>query len=288
MKKIKILSLILIILLMTSGCFKRDTLEGIEIITTVYPIEFVTSNLYGEHSIVNSIYPDGTDTTNYKLTEKQKKDFSKKGLFIYNGLSDDKDLARTFLSNNKNMLIIDSSFGIETTYGIEEIWLNPSNLLMMSQNIRNGLKEYIKNNYLNKEIDKAYENLKVQLSEIDAEIKLTAENATRKTIIVNNNSLKYLEKYGFKVISLDESIEEISEKTINEINNLIEQEEVKHLILLENTSTSKTWDKIIEDTQIETLTFRRIDNITDEERDSKENYITIMNDNIDLLKSELY
>lgn len=288
MKKIKILSLILIILLMTSGCFKRDTLEGIEIITTVYPIEFVTSNLYGEHSIVNSIYPDGTDTTNYKLTEKQKKDFSKKGLFIYNGLSDDKDLARTFLSNNKNMLIIDSSFGIEITYGIEEIWLNPSNLLMMSQNIRNGLKEYIKNNYLNKEIDKAYENLKVQLSEIDAEIKLTAENATRKTIIVNNNSLKYLEKYGFKVISLDESIEEISEKTINEINNLIEQEEVKHLILLENTSTSKTWDKIIEDTQIETLTFRRIDNITDEERDSKENYITIMNDNIDLLKSELY
>lgn len=288
MKKIKILSLVLIILLMTSGCFKRDTLEGIEIITTVYPIEFVTSNLYGEHSIVNSIYPDGTDTTSYKLTEKQKKDFSKKGLFIYNGLSDDKDLARTFLSNNKNMLIIDSSFGIETTYGIEEIWLNPSNLLMMSQNIRNGLKEYIKNNYLNKEIDKAYENLKVQLSEIDAEIKLTAENATRKTIIVNNNSLKYLEKYGFKVISLDESIEEISEKTINEINNLIEQEEVKHLILLENTSTSKTWDKIIEDTQIETLTFRRIDNITDEERDSKENYITIMNDNIDLLKSELY
>lgn len=288
MKKIKILSLVLIILLMTSGCFKRDTLEGIEIITTVYPIEFVTSNLYGEHSIVNSIYPDGTNTTNYKLTEKQKKDFSKKGLFIYNGLSDDKDLARTFLSNNKNMLIIDSSFGIETTYGIEEIWLNPSNLLMMSQNIRNGLKEYIKNNYLNKEIDKAYENLKVQLSEIDAEIKLTAENATRKTIIVNNNSLKYLEKYGFKVISLDESIEEISEKTINEINNLIEQEEVKHLILLENTSTSKTWDKIIEDTQIETLTFRRIDNITDEERDSKENYITIMNDNIDLLKSELY
>lgn len=288
MKKIKILSITLLILLMTSGCFKRDTLEGIEIITTVYPIEFVTSSLYGNHSIVNSIYPDGTDTTSYKLTEKQKKDFSKKGLFIYNGLSDDKDLARTFLSNNKNMLIIDSSFGIETAYGIEEIWLNPSNLLMMSQNIRNGLKEYIKNSYLNKEIDKAYENLKVQLSEIDAEIKLTAENATRKTIVVNNNALKYLEKYGFKVISLDENIEEISEKTINEVNSLIEKKEVNHLILLENTNTSKIWDKIITDTKIETLTFRRLDNIKDEERDSKESYITIMNDNIDLLKSELY
>lgn len=288
MKKFKILIVSLIVLLTTSGCFKRDTLEGIEIVTTVYPIEFVTSYLYGEHSIVNSIYPDGTDTTNFKLTDKQSKDFSKKGLFIYNGLSNDKDLARTFLSNNKNLLIIDSSFGIETTYGIEEIWLNPSNLLMMSQNIRNGLKEYIKNSYLNKEIDKAYENLKVELSEIDAEIKLTAENATRKTIVVNNNSLKYLEKYGFKVISLDETVDTVNERTVNEIKNLIEAKEVKHFIKLENTENSKTWDSLIKETELEVFTFRRLDNITDEERDSKENYITIMNDNIDMLKSELY
>ena len=146
----------------------------------------------------------------------------------------------------------------------------------------------IKNSYLNKEIDKAYENLKVELSEIDAEIKLTAENATRKTIVVNNNSLKYLEKYGFNVISLDESVDTVSERTVNEIKALVESEEVKHFIKLENTENSKTWDSLIEETEIETFTFRRLDNITDEERDSKENYITIMNDNIDMLKSELY
>lgn len=288
MKKFKILIVSLVVLLTTSGCFKRDTLEGIEIVTTVYPIEFVTSYLYGNHSVVNSIYPDGTDTLTYKLTDKRSKELSKKGLFIYNGLSDDKDLARTFLSNNKNLLIIDASYGIETTYGVEEVWLNPSHLLMMSQNIRNGLKEYIKNSYLNKEIDKAYENLKVELSEIDAEIKLTAENATRKTIVVNNNSLRYLEKYGFKVISLDEETDTVSDKTVNDIKALIEAEEVKHFIKLENTKNYKTWENLVAETEIEVFTFRRLDNITDEERDSRDNYITIMNENIDMLKSELY
>lgn len=288
MKKFKIISLVFIILFLTSGCFKRDTLEGIEIVTTVYPIEFVTNYLYGEHSIVISIYPDGTDTTKYKLTTKQTEDFSKKSLFIYNGLSNDKDLARTFLKNNKNMLIIDSSYGMETTYGIEEIWLNPSHLLMMSQNIRNGLKEYVKNSYLQKEIDKSYENLKLKLSELDAEIKLTAENASRKTIVVNNDSLRYLEKYGFTVISLDDSKEPVSDKVIDEVKGMVNKGTVKHLIMLENTETSPAWDKVLKDTNVSTFIFRKLDNIKEEERDNKDTYIDIMNDNIDMLKNELY
>ncbi|HIQ64105.1 MAG TPA: cell division protein ZapA, partial [Candidatus Faecenecus gallistercoris] len=34
--------------------------------------------------------------------------------------------------------------------------------------------------------------------------------------------------------------------------------------------------------------FKRLDSITDEERDNKEDYVTLMNDNIDLLKNTLY
>ena len=97
------------------------------------------------------------------------------------------------------MLIIDATYGMEITYGEEELWLNPSNLLMMTQNIRNGLQEYMTNSYLEKEIDKKYEEIKVTLSELDANLKLTAENASRKKIVVNSDSLKYLEKYGFEL-----------------------------------------------------------------------------------------
>ena len=184
MKKIKYLGMmVFIISMMATGCFKRDNLEGIEIITTTYPVEFVTNYLYGEHSIVNSIYPDGIDTSNYSLSEKQLNDYSKKKLFIYNRITNDKDIALEFLERNEDMLIIDATYGMEITYGEEELWLNPSNLLMMTQNIKNGLQEYMTNSYLEKEIDKKYEEIKVSLSELDAELKLTAENATRKKLL---------------------------------------------------------------------------------------------------------
>ena len=286
MEKIKYLGILILLLTIATGCFKRDNLEGIEIVTTVYPLEYTTNYLYGEHSIVNSIYPDGTDTSTYKLSKKQINDYSKKKLFIYNRITDDKDIAIQFLDKNEDMLIIDATYGMEITYSEEELWLNPSNLLMMTQNIKNGLKEYMTNSYLEKEIDKNYEEIKVLLSELDAEIKLTAENATRKTLVVNSDSLKFLEKYGFEVISLDKN-STISDRTISDVIEKINNNEVRHIFKLENKENSDAINKIIADTKVETYTFRKIDNINDEERNEDINYFTIMNSNIELLKSEL-
>ena len=209
-------------------------------------------------------------------------------LFIYNRITDDKDIAIKFLEKNNNILLIDATYGIEITYGEEELWLNPSNLLMMTQNIRNGLKEYMTNSYLEKEIDKNYEEIKIALSELDAEIKLTATNANKKTIVVNSDSLKYLEKYGFEVISLDNTHTPVSDKTITEVTNLIQDGKVKHIFLLENKENSEALNKVIENTQVATFTFRIVNNITDAERDERIDYFNIMNSNIELLKSELY
>lgn len=288
MKKIKFIFLGCLVLLLTSGCFKRDTLENIDVITTVYPTEFVSSMLYGEHSTITSIYPNDTDSFNYQLTNKQVNDYSQKDLFIYNGITDDKEMAFEFLSKNKNLLIIDATYGMDITYHEAELWLNPSNLLMLSQNIRNGLKEYITNSYLKKEIDKNYEELKVKLSEVDAELRLTASNASRKKIIVNSDALKFLEKYGFEVISLDDKNTTISEKTVQDINDLIANGEVKTIFLLENEKNSPELEQILENGNIKSSLFRRIDTIKDDERKNNYTYLTIMNSNIELLKKELY
>ena len=287
MKKLKIFILLGIILL-TSGCFKRDNLDGINIVTTTYPIEYVTNYLYKDHANVASIYPDAVDTTKYTLSKKQIEDYSKKKLFIYNGLDKDKDTAITFLDKNKNLLIIDSTYGMQYNYSPIEVWLNPSNLLMIAQNIKSGLQEYMTNSYLEKELDTKYEELKVLLSELDAEIKLTAENASRKTLIVNDDALKYLEKYGFEIISLDNRNETVSDRTITEVKNMIKDGDVKHIIMLEHTENNDIIKEIIEDTEVETYKFRKLDSITDAERDEGKDYINIMTENIDLLKNELY
>lgn len=285
MKK-KLLFITLLLCILTTGCFKRDTMEDINVITTFYPIEYVTNILYGQHSVVNSIYPDGTNVYDYKLNNKQIKDFSRHDLFIYLGLTQDRDTAVSLLNKNNKILIIDGTFGMEVKNGIEELWLNPSNLLMISQNIKNGLQEYISSAYLKKEIDDNYEELKVLLSELDAEFKLTAENSSDKTIIASNDVFKFLEKYGFKVISLDPDT--VTEKNINDAQDRINSKQNKYIFLLENEEETDVIKSLRKNTSVSILTFRNLTNITDEERNNREDYTKLMNENLELLKKETY
>jgi len=283
----KKLLLLLLLCIFTTGCFKRDNMEGINIITTYYPIEYVTSILYGEHSVVNSIYPDGTNVYEYELNNKQLKDHSKKDLFIYLGLTNDSDIAISLLNRNNKLLIIDGTFGMETKYGIEELWLNPSNLLMISQNIKNGLEEYIDSAYLNKEIDEHYEDLKVLLSELDAEIKLTAQNAKNKTLVVSNDVFKFLEKYGFNVISLEEN-ENLNAKIISDAKKLINAGTIQYIFIKDNEELNTTVKNIVDSTGVETVSLHSLSILSEEDRKNELDYISIMKSNIEKIRKELY
>ena len=72
MKKFKLFILSIISILLLSGCdfFKIDTMEGIDIITTSYPLEFIIKQLYGDHCLVKSIYPDGVNNSTYEINDK--------------------------------------------------------------------------------------------------------------------------------------------------------------------------------------------------------------------------
>ena len=288
MKKI---ILLLIITLSLTGCdlFKRDSMENIDIITTNYALEFVTNYLYGENSLVTSIYPDGIDIDNYTFTEKQIKDYSKKDLLIYMANTSDYNQAVTFLNNNNKIKMIDATFGVPYEYQTDELWINPSNLISISGNIKNGLGEYITSTYLLKDIENLYEELNEKLSTLDAEFKTTIENAPYKTIVVNSDNLLFLQKYdeNFNVISLDKNNKSY-DKNLALFKSYLNQETIKYLYVYENTELEQEVSNFIKDNNVETLNIRNLKNITDEERDNDENYLTIMYNNLEELKKELY
>lgn len=286
MKKIII---VFITLFFISGCslFKRDEMENISIITTNYTLEYVVNYLYGDNSLVSSIYPDGVDIDNYTFTEKQIKDYSKKDLFVYMGVTSDSDQAVTFLNNNNKIKIIDATYGMNYKYTVDELWLNPSNLLMIAQNIKNGLGEYITSTYLLKNIDSLYDELKVKLSNLDAEYKTSIENAPEKTIVVNSDNLLFLEKYDLNVISLDENNTNY-ERNLALFKSYLRQETIKYLYIYENAPLTEEVKQTVEDNSVETLDIKNLKNITDEERDQNEDYFTIMYNNLEEIKKELY
>lgn len=284
----KKLSLLILILLFTvvglSGCVKRDSMQDIEIITSSYPIEFLVTEIYGENANVQNIFPDGEEIDSYKFNNKQYNKFSEKDLFVYNG-KNASDLALELINRNDDLLLIDSTLGMEYTHGIEELWLDPSNLLMMALNVKNGLEEYVSNSYLAKEINDSYEILKVSLSELDAEVLLTAQNSDDPTIVVTNSSLMFLEKYGFTVILLTE---DSLDKTYEEVKTLIQDGKIKYIYGFKEDQIGDKLDTFIKNNKLEKTYLYRIDSISDAQRKNNDDYVSIMKDNLELLKLEIY
>lgn len=279
----KKLLLILLTIILT-GCIKRDNMEDITIYTSVYPIEYVTTKLYGENSKIHSIYPNGVIPNVYTLNEKQIKDYSKSELFIFNGLSNEKEYLIPMIKNNKNLKIIDATLGIEYINYQEELWLDPSNMLMIARNVKEGFKQYVNNHYLKNEIEKNYENLKVDLSNLAAKLNLISNSAQDKTIITTSNMFKFLENYGFTVISLEEK----PEKNLVLARTRIESGLSKHIFTIKNQELAPEIQNLITEKNIPTLEFHTLSNLKEEEISSKKDYVTIMTENINLLKQELY
>lgn len=289
MKKIIKFTTILIVTIFTflfTGC-TTDTMDGITISTSNYTLEYLTSSLYNEHATITKLYPDDVNIYDYKITNKLIKDVSKNNLFIYNGLTDDNDIAKSLLKKNNKIKIIDGTFGMSNTYGYKGIWLDPSNILMVAQNIKNGLKEYVSNTKLSEEIDTNYENLKIKLSELDAEVKLISENSTSKNLIVANDELKFLEKYGFTIYSIAND-EAITDKIKYDVKNLIENGQVDYIIALNNTKENKTIKDLKNQYNIEILYLNDLTNINEEDRKNEVDLITMFQDNLDNIKKETY
>lgn len=286
-KKLLLCGTIVFSAFLLTGCFKRDSLEDVSITTTAYPIQYITEYLYGEHSQIESIYPDGVDIKSYKLTKKQIQDFSRSGIYIFNGLSNEKDYVVPIFQYNKHIKIIDTSLSMEYQNEMEELWLDPSNFLMLSQNIKNGLQEYISDHYLKNEITEKYNQLKIDVSNIDANLKLAVESSSNKTIVVSSDLFKFLEKYNFNVISLEEN-NNLTDKTVSDVKKMIRNGEISYIFLKEGETPNNTIQKIIDQTEVETLEIKTLSNITEKERQNHADYISIMNENIERFKQELY
>ena len=156
----------------------------------------------------------------------------------------------------------------------------------MSQNVRLGLKEYISSNYLKKEVDEAYNNLKIELSELDAEYRVAVESTDDKTIVSADSALNYLEKFGLNVICIDT---DASQKDISNASNAFDNKNVSYIITFVGEKDNENVKKIIDEyTSINKIELYKLDILSDEQRSNGDNYFTIMKQNLELLKKELY
>lgn len=287
MKKTIKLTLVLIMILLIGGCFEKNNLNEAKITTTVYPIEFLTNYLYEDNADVSSIYPAGVDIKNYKLNKKQVKEYAKSDLFIYNGLTSEKEIAKDLINKNKKMLIIDVSYGLKFDYGIEELWLSPNNFLMLGKNIKDYLSEYVDNKYLIEKINKNYLTLEDTMSLMDAELRniaTVAKEEKKSTIIVcSSNIFKYLENYGFTVISLEDE-ENLTKNNLSAIKSNFKNSTYSHILMPKSEKKSELVDSLVNDYKAEIIEVNTMYALDSQDKENHETYLSIMDNYIDNIR----
>lgn len=286
MNKFKLLFLTVIIFL-TGGCFAEDTMENIDIYTTAYPIEYVVERLYGEHSEIKSIYPNGS-VSGEIVNDKLLKDYSNSDLFVFNGLGpNEQDYVYKMLNYNHDLKIIDVSSSIIYENKVEELWLDPMNLLTIANNVKKGFEEYITTTYLLNDVYEQYDILKQELIKLDADYREMAERANRNTIVVSDDMFLYLEKYGINVISLEEN-ENLTQKNIYTVTSMIENGDINYIYITNNAEVNDTVKSVQEETDVELIELHSLYKLSEEEYNKGETYFSIMRNNLELLKKQLY
>lgn len=282
----KVLILILSILLIT-GCTNDGDLIDTKTYTTLYPIEYATKYVYGSFSNVSSVYPSGADINTYELTNKQKDIYSKGDTFIYAGTPKEVNLAVDLLNANPKLKIIYATKGVNFTNSVEELWLDPSNYLKIARNIASTLKDFETNVYSKEKIEKQYEELKVKLSELTVELTMMGKNASRKTILVTDESFNYLTKYGINIISIDPNNSNIT-KSYSDARKLIQSGDIKYIYTIKGKAISEEIENFIKNYKLEKIEIDPMNTLTDEQRKNNEDYLTIMTSNINKFKTELF
>ena len=282
----KKLLLLLASILLVSGCDFNEDFSDRYVYTTLYPVEYATKMLYEDYGNVESVYPNGADET-FKVTEKKKNTYSKGEIFIYSGIANEASLARDLLNRNDKLKLIDATKGLQSKSQITNMWLDPSNYLMICSNIKRSLIDYTDNVYIKEDIEKKYKALNEKISELDVQLYDIGKNGNYNTILTTNNSLNYLNKYNINVISLDENNPSLTLAYSN-ARKLIKDNKIQYIYYIEGDELNKTQEKLINSSNLIKIEINNIFSLKDEERIAGQDYISIMNDIINNYKKELY
>ncbi len=281
----KILLIVLTCFLLTA-CTWTEDFNDKYLYTTMYPIEYATTTLYGDNAKILSVYPNASDQT-YVVTDKKKQKYSKGEIFIYSGVANEASLARDLLNLNGNLKIIDATKGMSNNKKLASVWLDPSNYLMLCSNIKVGLIDYNSNPYLKEEVEDRYKELNVSISELDVQLYNIGKNGNYNTLLVTNNVFEYLTKYNINVISID-SKNETLDKAYADAKKLITDKKIQYVYYMEGDELTDSQNKFIQDNALIKVEIPDIWTLTDDERRENKTYLTIMNDIINEYKKELY
>lgn len=290
--------------------------DQISVYTTVYPLQYFSEQIGGEHVAVNSIYPPGTNEHTFDPTQKDMMNLADSDLFFYIGLG-----LEGFVDNAKKTLKNEDVTLVETTKNIDEekfhvstatkeeeghdheheheedghhhgnidphVWLSP----VISQDLARSIKDALvqKDPTHKEDYEANYKKLVTKLQNLDASYKEMADQAPQKEFYVSHASFGYIAgTYGLKQVSVAglNSQDEPTQKQLASIVSQAKKDKIQYILFEQNVS-SKLATVIQNDIGAQQMTVNNLSVLTKEDIAKERDYFSIMEDNLKTFETVL-
>lgn len=166
------------------------------------------------------------------------------------------------------------------------VWLSPVNAKLIAQNVKDALVKADAANQADYEAN--FQKLSDQLDELHTQYKEKLAGTSKKEIVVSHQSFGYLaHEYGLtqkSIMGLTADAEPTS-KDMQEILRFIKDNQLKY-IFFEELVSDKLARTLANDAGVETLVLNPIEGLTEEQLQQGEDYVSIMENNLNnLLKA---
>ncbi len=283
----KLFILITVFILAGCGINTEKTDDELNITATLFPQYDFVREVSGELNHIKLLMPPGAESHSYEPTPKDIIEIEKSDIFIYTGKNMESWAEKILKGiDNKELKVVDISKGTELIEDDPHIWTNPVNAIKMVENIILVLcdadpenEEYYKlrgNNYIQR------------LKNLDTDIRETVKNAKRREIVSGDRfAMNYfIREYGLMVKSAYESCQHGAEPgagTVADVISYIKSNDIP-VIYYKELSTPKVAKMIGEETNKDILLLHSCHNLSKEEFEKGEGYLTLMEKNLENLK----
>lgn len=245
-----------------------------DVLTTTNILADVARNVAGDQLSVGSLLPVGADPHSYQPVPQDATKIKESKILVVHG-ADYETFLQPLLDNaGGKENVIDASTGLRLLSGMESetavdphLWLDPNNVIVYVENIREGLKQFDPDGA---ETYDANANAYIdELTELDAWIngQVAQIEPQRRVLVTNHESLGYFaERYGFTVVgAIIPSFSSDSSPSAQQMADLIEQIKVHQApaIFLDASDNPDLAQQIAAETGVKVVTDLHLESLTD-------------------------
>lgn len=258
----------------------------VKIATSIYPLYYLSKTIGGEFVQVTNITPPGAEPHDYELTTQDIATINSSGLLVYTGMVEpwSAKVSENILSSNVKQLDLS---GIITDKNDPHFWLSPKLLSAAADLVTQSL---IKIDAANAE--KYLTNasgLNNRLLELDTKYRTGLSNCVTRDLVTSHEAFGYLaneynlQQVGIAGISTEE---EPSLKKLASIADFARKNNVTY-IFFESLLSPKIAETIAKEVGAKTLVLNPLEGLSTQEVEAGSDYISIMEDNLQNLKTAL-